>query len=155
MNDRFRFRVWSIREKEMIYNAEIAYDGSNYPTEWQLGDNNNDGWICCFGEYIDRKKDYKVMQCIGLKDKNGRLIYEGDIILSNLDYGGTYFVIVGDVRGYCYDAVAVEEYEQYLKSNKSDLCCRLSATAYHIITDHGPCEVIGNIHENPELMEDK
>lgn len=97
---------------------------------------------------------YIIEQCTGLKDKNGNFIYEGDIILSNLDYGGTYFVIVGDVRGYCYDAVAVCEYKQYLENGK-ETCGGLSSTAYHIITDHGPCEVVGNIHENPELMEDK
>lgn len=95
------------------------------------------------------------MQSTGLKDSNGTIIYEGDIVLSNMSYGGTHFVIVGGVRGYCYDAVAVEEYEQYLKSNKSDLCFYLSSTAYHIITDHGSCFVVGNIHENPELLENK
>lgn len=143
MNDRFRFRA------KRIDNNEFAY-----------------GFLCFIFRDVCRiycSKEDKFYdcatktlgQCTGLKDKNDQLIYEGDIILSNLDYGGTYFIIVGGVRGYCYDAVAVEEYEQYLKSNKSDLCFRLSATAYHIITDHGPCKVIGNIHENPKLLEDK
>ena len=33
MLDRFRFRVWNKKEKEMIYNAEFAYDGINYRSE--------------------------------------------------------------------------------------------------------------------------
>jgi uncharacterized phage protein (TIGR01671 family) len=106
-----------------------------------------------YTKFKRNKFEYRGMST-GLKDKNGNFIYEGDIILSNLDYGGTYFVIVGDVRGYCYDAVAVCEYKQYLANGK-ETCGGLSSTAYHIITDHGPCVVVGNIHENPELLEDK
>lgn len=152
MNDRFRFRAidnrdWADEDEKgkIYYDVQDAYDYGGGEPEVPASS---------FGCIVDGK-GWIVEQCIGLKDSNGKLIYEGDIILSNMEYGGTHFVIVGDVRGYCYDAVAVEEYEQYLKSNKSDLCFRLSSTAYHIITDHGSCFVVGNIHENPELLEDK
>jgi uncharacterized phage protein (TIGR01671 family) len=130
MNDRFRFRAWD-------------KDIKRY---WEPG--NFDLQRAC------KDKSLIIEQCTGLKDKNGKLIYEGDIIFSNVEYGGTYFVIIGGVRGYCYDAVAVEEYKEYFARGK-DTGGGLSSTAYHIITDHGPCEVVGNIHENPELLEDK
>lgn len=137
MNDRFRFRVWSVREKEMIYNAEIAYDGTNYPTEWQLGENNNDGWICCFGEYINRQEDYKVMQCTGLKDKNGRLIYEGDIVKTE--------------DNFIYKCVFQMNYGYGINSP----CFMLTNEFGHAQSFVHDIEVIGNIHENPELLEDK
>ena len=135
MNDRLTFRIWS-KERQ-------KYEHPSYVEETSL---------LVLARLSEER--YTVEQCTGRKDANGNLIYEGDIILSNLDYGGTYFVIVGDVRGYCYDAVAVVEYKQYLANGK-ETCGGLSSTAYHIITDHGPCEVVGNIHENPELLEDK
>lgn len=146
MNDRFRFRAWDKQDKELIYEAENTYDCQSY--------NGHTIWHDNFACLLDDEERYTVEQCTGLKDKNGKLIYEGDIILSNMEYGGTHFVIVGDVRGYCYDAVAVVEYKQYLANGK-ETWGGLSSTAYHIITDHGPCEVVGNIHENPELLEDK
>ena len=136
MKDRFRFRVWN--KKENSY--------GNYKHTFI-------GRTAFMSDIYDEER-YCIEQCTGLKDKNDRSIYEGDIILSNIEYGGTYFVIVGDVRGYCYDAVAFEEYEKYLKLGKETFG-GLSGSAFHIITDHGPCEVVGNIHENPELLEKK
>ena len=80
MEDRFRFRVWSKKDNRMIYNAEDVYDG--FLSGWCGNkNNNNDGWISCFGEYLGRDEDYVVMQSNGIKDINGKLIYERDIVV--------------------------------------------------------------------------
>lgn len=56
MQDRFKFRVWN--GKEMLYHSGLGY-----------GDNQ-----------LIEDKGHTIMQCTGLKDRNGKLIYEGDIL---------------------------------------------------------------------------
>lgn len=142
MNDRFRFRVWNIKNKEMIYNAEIAYDGTTYRTSWQIGDNQNDGWIDCFGYYLDYDNEYAVMQCTGLKDKNGKLIYEGDIIadvncgcVATIEYLPSAYSLMAHIRRMDY-FIPLE-----------DIC--------YTDKEGTPFEVIGNIYENKELLEEE
>lgn len=129
MQDRFRFRVWNKVNKEMIYNAEIAYDGMNYNTSWQIDKNTNDGWVDCFGYYLDYPEDYEVMQCTGMKDHTGKLIYEGDIV----------FYKIGSNK--CRDVVKWSDDRCSWVKGYQDLC-----------TYKKYCEVIGNIYENPELI---
>ncbi len=74
--------------------------------------------------------DIIVEQYTGLKDKNGTEIYEGDI-LEEFDTSDLYMVEFG--RG-CFLGKTLED-------NYEDLYC-----VYH------NCTVIGNIHENPELL---
>ena len=127
MQDRFRFRVWNIQEKEMIYNAEIAYDGMNYNTKWQIGHNTNDGWVDCFGYYLDYEhENYEIMQCTGLKDKNGKLIYEGDIVERDHVQGKKQGVVVFDKEALQFRATNMSLYSFKHRS-----------------------VVIGNIYENP------
>ena len=150
MKDRFRFRVWNIEEKKMIYNAEIAYDGMNYNTDWQLGNNQNDGWVDCFGYYLDYEpQDYEIMQCTGLKDKNGKLIYEGDIVKDPSWWWGNCYIYLH--RGECGPCKGDSVMSYILCKN---IETPLEGACYNIWNGK-EVEVIGNIYENKELLEDK
>ena len=85
-----------------------------------------------------------VSQFTGLHDKNGKEIYDGDIIAVN---GIQIGYIVGGVRGYCYDVIYTPA-----KNNGEK-----SWPLYSVVTRDYPnkCEVIGNIHDNPELLKQK
>ena len=130
MNDRFRLRAWNKEEKEMYYDVEGQYDnGCN-----GMGTMDHQ----CLTDLLEDER-YIVEQCTGLKDKNGRPIYEGDIISI---FGGSQYEIVKWCEGRLGYFVEVQ----------------LSAGA-----DFGPeclgnlrdvIEVIGNIHENAELLEE-
>lgn len=121
MNDRFTFRIWSKERKK--------YEHPSYVEETSL-----------FVLARLSEERYTIEQCTGLKDKNGNLIYEGDII--RLPWQAGWPDLIGVV-----------------KFNELYACFLLSKT----ITDKAEQsfwwnegkEVIGNIHENPELLEDK
>ena len=78
------------------------------------------------------------MQCTGLKDKNGKLIYNGDIVK------------------YPARKIAFEVYWDVL-ALKYILINRVALNINKEINNWFPnrCKIIGNIYENPELMEDK
>jgi len=70
-----------------------------------------------------------------LKDKNGKEIYEGDIVsISMQGVRQDCFYTVKDLRSVYYDL------------DKSDSYLRI---------DKGTMEIIGNIYENPELLEEE
>jgi len=72
-------------------------------------------------------------QFTGLKDKNGVEIYEGDIIRTREDYVGDYFY--------------KHEIHQVIFDDGC-FCCELA----NLTDEFYLCEIIGNIHENPDLL---
>lgn len=88
-------------------------------------------------------KDFtNLMQCTGLKDKNGKLIFEGDIVadissgcVATIEYLSSSYSLMAHIRR-MDDFTPIEE------------ICYTGA-------EGTPFEVIGNIYENPELLEEK
>ena len=88
------------------------------------------------GSIID---DAILMQSTGLKDKNSKEIFEGDI----LDYKGRKAL----VRWHGSYASFIYRFVDELQKRNTEW--RLLYLAYM------KCEIIGNVYENPELLEDK
>lgn len=112
MNDRFKFRVWD------------KYTHETPAEEMQF--------LCFNGCLVDSDgchhspDDYIVEQCTGLKDKNGKLIYEGDIIFDG------YCKRIVKWGGWCWHA-----------ESKSAICPLDEFTLRE-------SEIIGNIHDQAE-----
>ena len=82
-----------------------------------------------------------VCQYTGLTDKNGRKIFEGDIVA----FTDTYSTDSGYAEGDCIGKVMWDEEEVCFHVTE-----RLSAEAWEVLQE---CCVIGNIFDNPELID--
>jgi uncharacterized phage protein (TIGR01671 family) len=121
MNRPIKFRVWDKRKNKGIHTQNMLYHAQLHRF-WQ--------------DFVDYS-GYELMQYTGLTDKNGKEIYEGDIII---DTQKQKYKIIFDENHARYDLKVCGE-------NK------LSQTSYFTqICEKKHIEVIGNIFENPELL---
>lgn len=126
MEDRFKLRAWDTEEDRYASDDDICYDtGGTCDSVYDLLNADDQFYI------------YE--QCTGLKDKNGKLIYEGDIVRAIYSDGITEFglPIYHNRQG----GFSVGFYNSDAGWLDEDFV--------------GKVEVIGNIHENPELLEEK
>ena len=131
---------------------EIKFRGKRLDNgEWAYGDliqNPENTSIYWTEPYCGTWQDKKVKvdpetvgQFTGLEDKNGKDVYEGDILGSE---GRGIGWVKGGVRGYCYDVV-------YINHPAEESDWPLYSTVKYDYPEQ--IEVIGNIHDNPEILE--
>ena len=119
-----KFRAWTGERMEYDF---LLYSYSN---EVYLSDENEQLEV----------KPWTLMQYTGLKDKNGVEIYEGDVVRiddTNWGYGGEYDKLNDS---YLYKEISFED---------ACFCLKDGLELYN----YKDCEVIGNIHENPNLLD--
>jgi uncharacterized phage protein (TIGR01671 family) len=131
MNDRFKFRYLFDNEICEVLAFDIS-DGIEHKCLFlQLKDGTR--------KIINNYDWSKFMQCTGLKDKNGKLIYQGDI-LGDI-YEGLYI-------HYCEHCHQLQLYSQ----GYGCMACNGDIHWIEVVEDNKKLEVIGNIYENEDLL---
>ena len=124
-----RFRAWDSVEKKFVEHFFITDNSLICNMEKPTSDRKLPIPI--------EKSEMILMQSTGLKDKNGKEIFEGDIVKMSKDVYSepTYYEVVRHYGG---------AYRLESKQHGCELWLR-----------HADCEVVGNVYENKELLEDK
>lgn len=132
-----KFRAWDKNDKRIFidpqmidfYNKKIGY--MQYQTEYMP----DTSYSIPVG--FEEFEYSELMEWTGLYDKNGEDIYEGDIIFES--FGEKYYKVIFENGS--FKAEFKGDFEEY------------SFDLIDVVAQG--CEVVGNIYENPELMEDE
>lgn len=124
-----KFRVWMKSLKWMCDVTNISFD-SKFADICQQGDTER------YTEMSVEFDEITLMQSTGLHDKNGKEIFEGDIL-------GTKDGLLNGVVEYRSDLGMWTN--RLIRYNNFERLCNVASDR----------EIIGNIHSNPELLEDK
>lgn len=126
---------------------EILFRGKTESGEWVYGgfcygNNRNESIICPRNDFSKEVIPETIGQYTGLTDKNGKKIFEGDIVIE-LDGGmdGIPRMVVWDEVWMQFECPLVRRHWAYGRN-----CGRL-----WLMRDRD-IEIIGNIHDNPELL---
>ena len=139
-----KFRAWIKKESRMTEVGVLSQNGKSITVD----DSDMDG---TYNRHVGGNK-FELMQFTGLKDKNGKEIYEGDIVAG---YKGDFVHNVIGVVKYCGLSFVFEgttEENRYdISGGKGDNYWRYTVTNPSV-KELPEIEVIGNIYDNPELL---
>lgn len=131
MVDLLRFRAWDKEFKEMVQVDALVFEEQLIKATYKNGN-----------VVKEDLKNYVLMQSTGLTDKNGKEIFEGDILSIETDKENVKVEVSWDSK----HALFVFESKKY--NAKQALGELFEDNPY-------PFKIIGNVWEDPELVEVK
>lgn len=137
-----RFRLWCKEKEEMMEIRKMAFEDNKV---WCISCVDHDSDF----EYFPEDDDHVLMQYTGLKDKNDREIYEGDIVSLRNEFSNWKGSVVFD-EGAFKLAIKHSWANSLSYFSKTDVFEDMGARTVL----NNVYEVIGNIYENPELLGD-
>jgi uncharacterized phage protein (TIGR01671 family) len=134
-----KFRIWDKKLNMMLGSNDIAVS-LNLNGEVKEINMMASSSSCLAYSRNNVMDNYELMQFTGLKDKNGKEIYEGDIITNETE------IVVSEY--------GVLDYTGEFQKTKCSVTYNSHFCMFNLTEDvhHGKFEVIGNIYENPELL---
>ena len=129
-----KFRAWDTENKEMLKVQELDFEDTFYGGRLSIR-------VDMYNDYFDME-DMILMQYTGLKDKNGKEIYEGDIVAIQFQRATkTKNALIEYSEKYAAFIITHTKEIKHENENLGD---------YQMQN----FEVIGNIYDNPELLEE-
>ena len=128
MEREIKFRAWNIVTKKMIDLKKLTPLALNMDTD---------------GLFIPFSDGLPLMQYTGLNDKNGKEIYEGDILKAEDPYGEQTKVFEVEFVDGAYQI----DWNGMFNGGESDI----TAIAYAMMSDF-TFEILGNRYESPSLL---
>jgi uncharacterized phage protein (TIGR01671 family) len=124
-----KFKVWDKKENKWLTNPKVTF--IHHEKSW-----GNEFYLEMDEDWESKDYDplrYIFVQSTCLKDKNGKEIYEGDIARFDQEYNQEikWSQRYGGWEPWCHNIDGCDNIEEF------------------------PCIVIGNIYQNPELLERK
>lgn len=129
MNDRLKIRVW-----DKYFNRYWSDEEVKNNIQWLLYPDN------------DHIENVVIEQCTGLRDKNGKLIYEGDVVI--------YEVFLTDWSDEKRKGYGIVYYDDNQHAFGVRTIKQTVASSFGLNKLVSEIEIIGNIHENLELLDD-
>ena len=146
-----KFRAWDKVFKEMVQVNALVFDEQVIKATYKNGN-------------IAKEdvKEYVLMQSTGLFDKNGKEIFEGDILKFNDEWedycqegyvdgsseGINYVLIGSEMTYFIFEKTKYPDSSLFYYVNEEHL------TFQEVMEDNEfEFEIVGNIYENPELLE--
>lgn len=124
-----RYRAWDKEFKEMVRVDALVFDEQIIKTTYKNGN-----------VVKEDLKNYVLMQSTGLKDKNGKEIFEGDALKVTDQHSWLEVVSFNKDKAMFVSKETKREVEE--------------SPLYELFnTDNFEVEIIGNIYTNPELAE--
>ena len=145
--DRYLYNAKRLDNGEWVQGYYVKglnmYDKEAYlifePTTIFYSSGETDGW-----SEVDPST---ICQCTGLKDKNGKLIWENDIL-----HNGNYFVVKWNESCSRFDIV-LNKFHNIPIGKWEPMICDWKTNDFKEYRKAVDYEVIGNVFDNPELLE--